>query len=131
MIEIKEDVDETLKKRVRSQGNSGAIFVPHRLQGCDVIVLVLKEKGEKMDMKKWNFLERAAGIKNRALYIENKEYTEDVDQKWVSIEYNVEDTDSETIDASYREWVTSEEELEEQIEEMKKEFKDCEIIENY
>ena len=84
-----------------------------------------------MDMKKWNFLERAAGIKNRALYIENKEYTEDVDQKWVSIEYNVEDTDSETIDASYREWVTSEEELEEQIKEMKKEFEDCEIIENY
>jgi hypothetical protein len=84
-----------------------------------------------MDMKKWNFLERAASIKNRALYIENKEYTEDVDQKWVSIEYNVEDTDSETIDASYREGVTSEEELEEQIKEMKKEFRDCEIIENY
>ena len=82
-------------------------------------------------MRRWNFLERAAGIKNRALYIENKEYTEDVDQKWVSIEYNVEDTDSETIDASFREWVTSEEELEEQIEEMKKEFRDCEIIENY
>ena len=49
MIEIKEDVDETLKKRVRGQGNSGAIFVPHRLQGRDVVVLVLKEKGEKME----------------------------------------------------------------------------------
>ena len=37
-------VDEVFKKRVRSQGNSGAIFVPLRLRGRTVKVLVLNEK---------------------------------------------------------------------------------------
>lgn len=84
-----------------------------------------------MDMKKWNFLERAASIKNKILYIENKLYEQDINTNWVSVEYNIEDTDSETMEASFREWVQTEEELKTQIEEMKKEFKETEIIEDY
>lgn len=37
-------IEEVLTKKVRSQGNSGAIFVPRSWQGRDVKVLLLEEK---------------------------------------------------------------------------------------
>lgn len=39
-----EEIIDVITKRVRSQGNSGAIFVPRSWQGKDVKVLLLRDK---------------------------------------------------------------------------------------
>lgn len=69
-----------------------------------------------MNMKLWNFLERAQGIENKALHIEN--YMMEVDEndgmEFHFIEINVEDADSETMEASYRVEANTHEEMEKQ-----------------
>lgn len=39
-----EEIVDVITKKVRSQGNSGAIFVPRSWQGRDVKVLLLRDK---------------------------------------------------------------------------------------
>lgn len=56
-----------------------------------------------MNMKLWNFLERVAGIKKAVIYVENKNFEVDPidgaeEHYW---DINVEDADSETIEASF------------------------------
>lgn len=63
----------------------------------------LKEP-KKMNMKLWNFLERVSGIENAVVYIENRNYEQDHDDgaEYHFLEINVEDADSETMEATYQ-----------------------------
>lgn len=69
-----------------------------------------------MNMKLWNFAGRVAGIKKAIIYVENTQFeVDEVDgseEHYVDI--NVEDVDSETIEASYTVTAESEQALEKQ-----------------
>lgn len=82
-------------------------------------------------MQRWNFFERAQGIENKVVYIENYMEESDLDSVNYTVQVNVEDADSETIDASFRIQANRREDLEAEIEEIKKVFEGEEIIENW
>ncbi len=84
-----------------------------------------------MNMKRWNFLERVQGIPHKVIYIENYRYEKDIDgTEYHSIQINVEDVDSETIEASYILQSDNLETLKSEIEEIKNEFSEGdEVIE--
>lgn len=67
-------------------------------------------------MKLWNFVERLSGIENAVAYIENTDFKVDPidgsEEHYVQI--NIEDADSETIEASFTVIAESEDELEKQ-----------------
>lgn len=84
-----------------------------------------------MNMQRWNFFERAQGIVNKVIYIENYMEESDVDSTNYIVQVNVEDADSETIDANFKIQANSREDLESEIEAMKKEFEGEEIVENW
>lgn len=84
-----------------------------------------------MNMQRWNFFERAQGIENKVVYIENYMEESDLDSVNYTVQVNVEDADSETIDASFRIQANRREDLEAEIEEIKKVFEGEEIIENW
>jgi hypothetical protein len=68
-----------------------------------------------MNMKIWNFVERVSGIKNAVVYIENTdfEYFSDGTENHYT-QFNVEDADSETIEATFLVEAESAEQLEKQ-----------------
>ncbi|MEN6291710.1 MAG: hypothetical protein ABFD07_06810 [Methanobacterium sp.] len=88
-----------------------------------------------MDMKLWNFVERASGIKNKIFYIENYYMEQDsVDgMEYHFLEINVEDADSETYEASYKVEANTKERVETQADFVLSEYfpEDAEIIKNY
>jgi hypothetical protein len=84
-----------------------------------------------MNMQRWNFFERAQGIENKVVYIENYMEESDLDSVNYTVQVNVEDADTETIDASFRIQSNRREDLEAEIEEIKKVFEGEEIIENW
>lgn len=65
------------------------------------------------------------------IYIENYMEESDVDSTNYIVQVNVEDADSETIDANYKIQANSREDLESEIEEIKKVFEGEEIVENW
>ena len=86
-----------------------------------------------MNMERWNFLERVQGIPHKVIYIENYTYEKGIDGiEYHSIQINVEDVDSETIEASYILRLDNLETLKSEIEEIKNEFcEGDEVIENW
>lgn len=88
-----------------------------------------------MDMKLWNFVERASGIKNKIFYIENYYMEQDsVDgMEYHFLEINVEDAGSETYEASYKVEANTKERVETQADFVLSEYfpEDAEIIKNY
>lgn len=82
-------------------------------------------------MQKWNFFERAQSIENKVVYIENYMEESDLDSVNYTVQVNVEDADTETIEANFKIQANSREDLEAEIEAMKKEFEGEEIIENW
>ncbi len=56
-----------------------------------------------MNMKLWNFLERIQSIENKIVYVENHYMEQDPcdGMEYHSIQINVEDANSETIEASF------------------------------
>jgi len=62
----------------------------------------IKTKGDNMSMKLYNFVDIVTEIKNPTIYVEN--YTceqKSEDNEIHSVEMNVEDTDTENIEATY------------------------------
>ena len=87
-----------------------------------------------MNMKLWNFLERIQSIENKIVYVENHYMEQDPcdGMEYHSIQINVEDVDSETIEASYILQSDNLETLKSEIEEIKNEFSEGdEVIENW
>lgn len=69
-----------------------------------------------MNMKLWNFLERVSGIENAVVHIENRYFEQDHDDgaEYHFLDINVEDADSETMEATYQVEAESAERLEKQ-----------------
>jgi hypothetical protein len=81
-------------------------------------------------MKLWNFLERVQGIGHKVIYIENYTYEKNIDgSEYHCIQINVEDVDSETIEATHILQSDTLETLKSEIEEIKNEFEGDEVIE--
>jgi hypothetical protein len=60
------------------------------------------KKGDKMSMKLYDFVEIVTEIKNPTIYVENYTCEQNSEDKEVhSVEINVEDTDTENIEATY------------------------------
>ena len=85
-----------------------------------------------MDMNRWNFLERVQGIPHKVIYIENYTYEKNIGGiEYHCIQINVEDVDSETIEATHILKSDNLETLKSEIEEIKNELEGDEVIESW
>lgn len=87
-----------------------------------------------MNTQLWNFLHQCDGIDNRVIYIENHHYQFDPvsEDEEHSVEINVEDTESETIDAGYVLYAQTKDELEKYVKSILQDyFEEDMVVENW
>ncbi|MFY9638812.1 MAG: hypothetical protein WAK14_08445, partial [Methanobacterium sp.] len=71
---------------------------------------------DKMSMKLYDFVEIVTEIKNPTIYVENYTCEQNSDDKEIhTVEINVEDTDTENIEATYKLEAESKKALDQQV----------------
>lgn len=74
------------------------------------------QQGDKMSMKLYDFVEIVTEIKNPTIYVENYTCEQNSDDKEIhTVEINVEDTDTENIEATYKLEAESKKALDQQV----------------